>query len=227
MPAAMVLGVLVAQGAPELTLTETDALWLARAIVGEEGRPADGGASVTRGQALAIASTMLRRWAAVNADRQRRGQGPAWRTLTALLAGDDDPTDGRSQPRTGYSNPVQEWLRNTGTEAERARRAQVAGMAWDEVAEPVRRAVLDILSGRQPLTESGSGAVHFAAPRVVAEKLARNPDWKRVPAPSKNWLVSDSIGRALRCDPVVRGAFSVGSAIGFASALAALIGSAA
>ncbi len=175
MQSVAVIGVLLVSGAPALPLRELDALWMARSIWGEEG------ARASYEAAAAIASTMLRRWAAVSRAQVQRNQSPPWPTLEALVVG--GPTGG------GYSTPVQAWREQT------PHRVRARSLAWAEIPESIRRAVEDLFTGRIPLTQPGSGAVHFAAPYLVREKLPQNPDWRVVPSVAANELVSDEQGR--------------------------------
>jgi hypothetical protein len=161
-----VLGVLRSVGGLEWDLTEDDALWLARAIVGE-----------SIADAAAVASTMLRRLAYVS-DRQNP---PArlWPSLAFLLRGDEE--------RRGYSQPVSVYWSTRGSASAQARRARISSMSWDEIPPSVRDVVLGMLTGRMPLVVPG--AVHFAAPAEAARFLENTPGSARVGG-GRNWFLS-------------------------------------
>ncbi|MCA9607149.1 MAG: SGNH/GDSL hydrolase family protein [Myxococcales bacterium] len=174
-----------------LPLSSVDAVWLARAVVGEGGPSAD---------AYAVASTMVRRWAFLHdADPSL-----PFRSLTDLVVGrfagpEPYEGEGREVEVRGYSQPVAVQWRNGAHE----RRRQIRELPWDSIEPWRREAVLRILTGNAPLT--APAAVHFAAPDVVARELARNEGWQRVPVPgARNAFVSTRVSRAAR-EPVVAG----------------------
>lgn len=174
-----------------LPLTSLDAVWLARALVGEGGTEAD---------AFAIASTMVRRWALL---RDADAASP-FRTLTDLVVGrfvGSDPYDGegREVQVRGYSQPVAVQWRDPSV----ARRRHVRELPWEAIDTWRRGAVLRVLTGGVPLV--APTAVHFAAPDVVAAGLARHADWRRVPvAGARNAFVSVAASRH-SVEPVVIG----------------------
>lgn len=175
-----------------LPLTSLDAVWVARAVVGEGGTEVD---------ARAIASTMVRRWALL---RDSDPDSP-FRSLADLVVGrfaGDDPYEGegREVVLRGYSQPVAVQWRDPEVE----RRRRVRELPWESI-EPWRRtAVLRVLTGRAPL--SAPDAVHFAAPEVVAEGLRRHADWQRVSVGgARNAFVSTAASRAVS-EPIMVGA---------------------
>jgi hypothetical protein len=184
-------------------LSSVDAVWLARAIVGEGGIEAD---------ALAIASTMVRRWALL---RDADASSP-FRTLTDLIVGrfagaDPYDGDGREVVLRGYSQPVAVQWRQPSDAAADARRRRIRELPWDAI-EPWRRsAVLQVLTGRVPL--AARPAVHFAAPDIVAAGLARHDDWRRVIVEgAQNAFVSTAAARRA-AEPAVVGADRVSRAL--------------
>ena len=190
-----VMGTLITGRGARLPLTSTDALWMARALTGEGGREPD---------ALAITSTMLRRWALLWDANQR-----TFRTLTDLVVGrfrSATPYDGDAGEVAlrGYSQPVAVQWRAQGSADARARRARIRSLAWDAI-DPVRRqAILRLFTGRAAL--SAHAAVHFAERSVVERRLREHPDWQLVPvAGALNVFVSAPQSRALR-EPRVIGA---------------------
>ncbi len=191
--AASIIGTLVTAGGARLPLTSTDALWLARALVGEGGREAD---------AHAIASTMLRRWALLWDGGQRTFQ-----SLTDLVVGrfrGDAPYDadrGEVELR-GYSQPVAvQWRSESGERAERRRR--IRSLRWDEIEPYRRQIVLTLITGRARL--SAPAAVHFAERSLVEERRRTNPDWQIVEIPGAvNVFVSVEQSRRMR-DPQIVG----------------------
>lgn len=178
-----------------LPLTSVDAVWLARAVAGEGGTEAD---------ALAIASTMVRRWAVL---RDADGSSP-FGALTDLVVGrfvGADPYDGagREVALRGYSQPVSVQWRDDDDRERAERRRRVRELPWDAVEEWRRLAVLRVLTGRVPL--AAPAAVHFAAPEVVAAGLERHTDWRRVPVEgARNEFVSVAASRGA-AEPVVFG----------------------
>lgn len=180
-----------------LPLTSVDAVWLARAIVGEGGTEAD---------ALAIASTMVRRWAVL---RDADASSP-FGALTDLVVGrfaGADPYDGAGAGREvalrGYSQPVAVQWRDVDDHERAERRRRVRELPWDAIEEWRRLAVLRVLTGRIPL--AAPAAVHFAAPAVVAAGLERHEDWRRVHVDgARNEFVSVAASRGA-AEPVVIG----------------------
>ena len=185
-----------------LPLSSIDAVWLARAIVGEGGAEAD---------AFAIASTMVRRWALL---RDADASSP-FRTLSDLVVGrfagaDPYDGDGREVVLRGYSQPVAVQWRNSSDAVADARRRRIRELPWDAI-EPWRRsAVLQVLTGRLAL--AARPAVHFAAPDIVAAGLAQHDDWRRVIVEgSQNEFVSTASSRRA-AEPAVVGADGAGGA---------------
>lgn len=152
-------------------LTDADALWLGRAIVGESTRDAQ-----------AVASTMLRRLAFVS-DQRGRAQ---WPSLTALLVG--------SETSPGYSQPVAVQWRERGEPARIARRARIRSLTWAEIPPHVRETVLAMLTGQRAFNVPG--AVHFAVPSLVQTFLANNPGSVRVPYAGGNYFVATAASRS-------------------------------
>ena len=188
---AGLLGHVQTAGGRRLPLSSLDAVWLARALVGEGGTAAD---------AIAISSTMVRRWAML---RDASASSP-FGTLADLVVGrfdgpDPHEGDGRGVELRGYSQPVAVQWRGRGVE----RRRRIRQLGWDDI-EPWRRtAVLRVLTGRVAL--SAPAAVHFAAPEVVARQLRRHPDWQRVPVSgARNEFASVPQSRLMH-EPVVVG----------------------
>ncbi len=190
-----------------LPLSSLDAVWLARAVVGEGGTEVD---------AAAIASTMVRRWALL---RDTNPRSP-FRTLTDLVVGrfaGPDPYEGagREVSVRGYSQPVAvQW--RTG---EVARRRRVRELAWDAIELSKRRAVLGVLTGARALT--APAAVHFAAPAVVTERLPHHEGWRRVPVHgASNVFVSTAASRRVS-EPLVVGIAPPSSRVAWAVFLVA------
>lgn len=159
-----------------LDLFEDDALWMGRMLVGEEGSRA------TFEAAHVLVSVLLRRFAAMAGPRLARGQAPQWSTITDLLR--------------AWSQPLQE--RQEATE----HRMRIRSLAWTELSEPIRRAVLDTMTGRVPLWGRGTGAIDAAAPGFVR---FREPDWRLVDSPAASWVWSTAVGRAAPEPTVVGG----------------------
>lgn len=143
------LATMTSPGGLAWDLTDEDALWMARSIVGESVRDAS-----------AVASTMLRRLAYVS-DRQGRR---VWGSLTELLIGTDSTR--------GYSQPVSIYWRERGTAAQQARRASIRSLGWEEIPASVRATVTRLFTGA-PLAVPG--AIHFADTRLSAEFIQENP----------------------------------------------------
>lgn len=171
------IGRLTTPGGLSLELTSDDALWLARAAVGEGRR-----------DAADIVSTMLRRWSVVS-DANRR---PMWPSLTALVVGTEE------NPR-GYSQPVSVYWRTRGDTSAQARRLRIRSLGWDEIPDDVRSAVLAVLVGQRGL--SMPSAIHFADARVSSARLREGPNWRLVGRGS-NWFLSTAASRRA-ADPVV------------------------
>lgn len=183
-PSGSAIGTLVTVRGTRLSLTSTDALWMARALAGEGGGEAD---------AYAVTSTMLRRWAMLW-DGGTRSFG----SLTDLVVGrfrGASPYDGDTGEVAlrGYSQPVAvQWRTQTGDRAERRRR--IRSLAWDAIESWRRQAVLRLFTGRAALT--APSAVHFADRAVVEAGLRRNPGWRIVAVPGgANVFVSVSGSR--------------------------------
>ena len=189
------IGTLITGRGAHLPLTSTDALWMARALTGEGGREPD---------ALAITSTMLRRWALLWDASQR-----TFRTLTDLVVGrlrgatPYDGDEGEVELR-GYSQPGAVQWRTQGSADARGRRARIRSLAWDAI-DPVRRqAILRLFTGRAALT--AQTAVHFAERSLVERRLREHTDWQIVPVPGAlNVFVSAPQSRSMR-EPRVLGA---------------------
>lgn len=187
----MIVGTMRTPGGLQLDLTDHDALWLARAVMGE-------GVSDVRD----IVSTMLRRWSWVS-DQSGR---PVWATLTELVVGryESEAVAGEvlgesgSVAKRGYSQPVSVQWRNRGTDADKARRLRHRTRVWSQIPNAVRSAVYRTLSGELPLTSPG--AVHFADSRVSAARLRSNPIW-RVVHRGRNWFLS--VGASRRHEPTI------------------------
>lgn len=178
------IGTLVTTRGTRLSLTSTDALWMARALAGEGGGEAD---------AYAITSTMLRRWAMLWDDGERD-----FGSLTDLVVGrfrGTSPYDGDigEVALRGYSQPVAvQWRTETGERADQRRRYRTLG--WDSIDSWRRQAVLRLFTGRAALT--AAGAVHFAERAVVEAGLRRSPGWRIVAVPGgANLFVSVSGSR--------------------------------
>lgn len=178
------IGTLITVRGTRLSLTSTDALWMARALAGEGGGEAD---------AYAVTSTMLRRWAMLW-DGGTRSFG----SLTDLVVGrfrGASPYEGDTGEVVlrGYSQPVAvQWRTKTGDRAERRRR--IRSLAWDAIEPWRRQAVLRLFTGRAALT--APGAVHFAERSLVESRLRTNPGWQIVPVPGgANVFVSVSGSR--------------------------------
>lgn len=137
-------------GGLDLELTPNDALWMARAIMGEGPRDAD-----------LVTATMLRRWAFVRDQR-----AASWPSLTAMVVGTE------SNPR-GYSQPVSVYWRTRGPEARQRRRARIRSLTWEQCDEDVRRTVLEMFTGARELV--APGAVHFADGAVTGRRLREEP----------------------------------------------------
>lgn len=182
--ADVVLGTLETPRGQTLALTGDDALWLARALVGEAGPDAADGP-----EGLAIASTMLRRWSVVNDARAARGQPALWPTFAALLM--------------AYCQPINpDWARR-GSPEQQARRARITSMPWSDIPPRIRELALGVLSGRERLT--ARPAVDFAAASLVEDRVRGNALLARVTVPgAHNAFMSDSQSRAAR-EPRVRG----------------------
>lgn len=217
-PAARVIGVLHTGGGKRLPLTSLDALWLARALVGEGGGEAD---------AMAITSTMLRRWALLQ-DAQRSSP---FRTLTDLVVGrfvGADPYDGegREVAVRGYSQPVAVQWRS----ADVPRRRRIRELGWSDIEPWRREIVIRLLTGAVSLV--ARPAVHFAAPRLVREGLERRAgDWQHVPVTgAANRFISTQSSRraieptAVALDPPRSDAVSSRGYVVVAGALALVIG---
>ena len=194
-----VIGCVFGAGGARLPLTSEDALWLARACVGEGGGEAD---------THAVASTMLRRWVML---RETSTSSP-FGSLTDLVVGryagpDPHEGQGREVALRGYSQPVAVQWRARGEHTERRRRVRT--LSWAEIEPQRRAAVLRILTGREAL--SAWPAVHFAARGLVERRLPEHPGWRVVDVPgARNVFVSTSRSRLYR-DPVVVGADGRGS----------------
>lgn len=160
-----------------LPLSGLDALWLARSIVGESQR-----------DALAVGSTLLRRWCFVNDQRKNAGSSLLWPTFTDLVR--------------AYSQPVNPAWADRGTEQQIARRARITGLSWAEIPESVRTVVLGLLGGRVPLSKPG--AIHFADTRVSRTFMANNPGAKTV-GDGHNTFLSLPASRSYPEPRVVRG----------------------
>lgn len=188
------IGTLTTQEGRTLELTDHDALWLSRAIVGESAR-----------DAWEVASCMLRRWAFVT-DRSSR---PPWPTLTDLVVGRfaHESFAGELQDRTGtvdvsgYSQPVSVQWRDRGDELSIRRRTVLRAKRWDEIPAAVRDAVLQLFNGA-PLRVPG--AVEFADGATSAAFMARNPGSRRVGAGTANTFISTPASRSYG-DPTIVG----------------------
>lgn len=190
-----VLGVLVsvnpASGATRRWgITGTDALWLGRMLVAEDGwytsNPEKGYAA-----GRAMVSMILRRLAVVFA----RG---SYTSTTHLLRG--DPSGGNPQ---GWSSP----LRFTqGSESSSSAQTR----AWGDIPDYYQRAVLDTVTGRVALTApsvvdaaegsacSGPGTAAWTTNACFTERriAEHGGDWRReLPGLTKSWLVSTSASR--------------------------------
>lgn len=177
----MILGVLkVPSAGIKLELTDTDALWAARMIVGEESSPytTPAGKTATVPATAWIVSTMLRRWAVVNAKRSPDDQ--LWPTFTDLLR--------------AYSQPISPKWENRGDEEHIKRRRAVRELTWDEIDPSIRDTVTAILSGKRALEGRFSGANHFAARSLVESKLEAGSLEKIIPSPAKNTIAADAVG---------------------------------
>lgn len=128
-------------------VTDKDALWAARALIGEAGR----NAWQTK-EGYAILWTMLNRWVLTSDVLPRMSYGdllqrycqpinPAW-----LHGGAHDP------------DPTKE------TDVER-RRLVRRSLGWHQLPPQLRKVVYDVLTGRVPAGPY-AGLVHFAAPDV-------------------------------------------------------------
>jgi hypothetical protein len=172
---------ILTDGTTALALTDDDELWAGRMVVGEEGA----GADVAR--TSAVVSTLLRRWTAYTTRRAARGERPNWPTFTHLLR--------------AFSQPVQpnraDDLRRAGNLEGAARVEAIQSLRWGDIPSVVRDTIRALFSGARPLSQQDSGAVDFAAPSHVAERMARGgvPDWQLVPSPARNALVSTFVGR--------------------------------
>lgn len=164
---------ILSDGTTALVLVEEDELWAARMVMGEEG------AGASAEQASAVLSCLLRRWSMLASSRVRRGLPPQFGGFSAMLRAFSQPL----QPRRAI---------------EHARAAAIQSIPWDDIPSTIRETVQDILRGRRPLSQQGTGAVNFAAPDFVASRLPANPDWETVPSPARNTLVSTAQGRAAR-----------------------------
>jgi hypothetical protein len=70
----------------------------------------------------------------------------------------------------------------------------VRELAWDAIAPSTRQAVLGVLTGARAL--AAPGAVHFAAPAVVAARLSSHEGWRRIAvAGAANAFVSTALSR--------------------------------
>ena len=172
-------------------LTETDRLWAARMLVGEEGR------DVTFEQGRVILSVMLRRMAIVTADHRRRGLPVRFPTFVSFIRGT------ATRPR-GYSQPISIYWQNRGSQARQDRRARIRSLAWPNIPENARRAADAVLTGRAKLWGAGTGAEEFADAPTSRSFMERNPGSYRVAAPTVNWMISTRLGRAYP-DPYVEG----------------------
>ena len=188
------MGWLVTPRGERLPLTSTDALWMARALEGEGGGEAD---------ARAITSTMLRRWALLLDGGER-----AFGTLTDLVVGrlrGPDPYDAErgEVALRGYSQPVAvQWRAEAGERG--ARRARIRSLAWDAIAPVRRRAGLELVTGRAPLT--AAPAIPVAERSVVERRMREFAGWRLVAVPgAANVFVSTESSRRMR-EPIVLGA---------------------
>lgn len=145
------------------TVTEEDALWLGRALVGEEGERA------SRAAHHAVASTLIRRWAFASRSYPR-----SFPTLTAMVR--------------AYSQPVNPIWENRGDADAIARRARIRSLAWSQLPETVRGVVVALLTGAESL--SARGAVHFADGPTSANFQRNNPSATVVPSAAANVLLA-------------------------------------
>lgn len=156
-------------------LTDADAVWCARMLIGEEGERAS--AEAYRD----VVSCMLQRLVIVGG--KTGGARPEWATATELFR--------------AYSQPINPMWAARGTSAQVARRARITNMAWGDIPPVARKVALDVLSGRMGL--SVPTAVHFAAPAVVNAKLggteATRAGWRIVPSTAANLFVSTTQSR--------------------------------
>ena len=212
-----------------VVLTMDDALWTARAVHGEASSNAAGRANEHR----AIVSVWLRRWAKVNDRRIKGGEAPLWPSFTDLVRAHSQPVNPRwsDDPRTAEvdgdlarANP------SRATPAQLARRQRIQSLDWESIPLPVRRIVLALLSGADPLT--ARPAIDFAAPTLwerygarwstreerertlpgavrakdAARSSPRGDEYIRVPDVDRggNVFITDRTGRAGR-EPYVSG----------------------
>lgn len=161
-----------------LAMSDTDALWLGRALVGEEG------ASASHEAYRAVASCLCRRWIQVQQPRARSGGALLWPTFTHLIR--------------AYCQPVNPAWEARGTAAQIERRALIRSMRWDELPPAAQRVALGMCSGELSLT--APAAVHFADGPTSAHFMANNPGSAVVSSAAKNVLISTA---ASRRDPEV------------------------
>lgn len=155
------------RGGLVIALDETDALWLGRAMVGEEGERGSYAGFV------AVGSTMIRRLIAIQEqDRHERGLTLWWPHLSTLLVGDE------ARSINGYCQPVAWQWRTRGPAHLLERRARIRSLAWSELSADARRAATALLTGSTPL--SAKTAVHFADSPTMSNSLAQNPSWQVV-----------------------------------------------
>jgi len=165
-------------------LTDADAVWCARMLIGEEGE------SASLAAYRDVVSCMLQRLVIVGG--KPNGARPTWATFTELCR--------------AYSQPINPAWATRGDPTRVARRARITNMAWEDIPATARKVALDTLSGRMSLTVPT--AVHFAAPYVVNGKLngaeATRAGWQVVPSTAANLFVSTTQSRRahpVRVDP--------------------------
>jgi len=191
--------------------SESDELWLCRALVGEEGADAAGAggeaviATMVNRFAMLATRGYLRRILGMKSQAARKG----WETFGAFLR--------------DYSQPINpRWLHGGSkdpdptqvSDAER-RRARLTSMPYDDVPKDVRRLVSSILASgpgelsdwSQGVPEDLVGLVHFYSPVYY---LARNRGVKRsqltdaeVREACRKGYASDSVGLVWRQPPGV------------------------
>lgn len=173
--------------AGKVPLTGDDALWIARAIIGEEyglnrdGRPP----AVLREpiRARAILTVYLQRLAFLN-DSLARTNRPLW-GLTRLVRAHSQPV-----------NPI--WA-DRGDEAQRRRRAIYPNLQWEDMPDGLRDLVIGTLRGEETLITSPSGIIDFADDATTQRALARraaSDEWQRFQIlPAQNWFMSRASSR--------------------------------
>lgn len=182
-------------------LTEDDALWTARACVGE------GGEGVTEPELSALVSTLLRRFAVLS-DAQLRSSGALrWGSFGAFVR--------------AFSQPVNPRWADRGTAEQQARRARIASLTWAEIPRQVAETVHAYLSGQRALTVPGAfdwGALSLytsygaraSDPSSIARAVelresargTREPAWVSTGGPLLNVFISSADSRAYG-DPVI------------------------